>query len=364
MGMTEQASKPGLDVREISHAFGAKTVVDGVTLDVAPGEILCLLGPSGCGKTTTLRLIAGLERLQTGSIAINGELVAGEGVDMPPEKRGVSLLFQDFALFPHLTVTQNVTFGLGHLSRDQRKARAEEVLEQVGMLGLAGRYPHELSGGEQQRVALARARAPRPRVMLLDEPFSNLDVRLRGQVRDIVLHVLRKSVASTLMVTHDPEEAMFMADKIAVMSAGRILQVDTPARLYSAPADGFVAGLFSELNRVTGTVRQGHVETPVGRLCTPHLGEGLNVDVLIRPEAVRLGAAEAAADGPGVRGRVMAARMLGRSSLVHLSVEAENGAEIHLHARMAGRHCPGDNEIVGISIDHDQVFVFPADGPT
>ena len=360
--MAESADQTGLRIDGISHSFGAKQVLDAVSLDVSPGDILCLLGPSGCGKTTTLRLIAGLETVQQGTITINGRRVADARRTLPPERRSVSLLFQDFALFPHLTVFDNVTFGLGHLSREDRQERAHEVLEQVGMLAHADRFPHELSGGEQQRVALARARAPRPRVMLMDEPFSNLDVRLRRHVRDIVLHVLKNSTASTLMVTHDPEEAMFMADKIAVMSAGRIVQIDTPENLYSAPRTRFVASLFSDLNRVRGLVREGHVSTAVGRLCTPDFAEGTAVDVLIRPEAVRLGAP--AGDGAQVaRGRVMAARMLGRSSLVHLSIEDEAGAGVHLHARLTDRRLPSENEVVGISLDQEQVFVFPADDP-
>ena len=360
--MTEHQAQTGLAVDDVSHAYGMKRVLDAVSLAVSPGDILCLLGPSGCGKTTTLRLIAGLETLQHGSITINDKRVADTRKALPPEKRSVSLLFQDYALFPHLNVHENVAFGLGHLSREAREARIQEVLEQVGMLSHAQDYPHQLSGGEQQRVALARARAPRPRVMLMDEPFSNLDVRLRRHVRDIVLHVLKKTSASTLMVTHDPEEAMFMADKIAVMSGGRIVQIDTPERLYTAPQTRFVASLFSELNRVRGMVHEGHVTTAIGRLCTPHLADGTSVDVLIRPEAVKLGAPSG--DGAAIaRGRVMAARMLGRSSLVHLTVEDDAGSGVHLHARTPGRRLPSENEMVGISLDQDQVFVFSGGRP-
>jgi len=352
----------GLRIEGISHRYGVKPVLEDVSLDVAPGEILCLLGPSGCGKTTTLRLIAGLEEIQSGGISINGQPIAGNGINLPPERRGISLLFQDFALFPHLTVRDNVGFGLSHLSRSERSERIDEVLQQVGLAHYADRYPHELSGGEQQRVALARARAPRPGVMLLDEPFSNLDVRLRRQVRDIVLHVLKHSTASTLMVTHDPEEAMFMADKIAVMYEGRILQIDTPERLYTSPATPFVAGLFSEMNQLQGQVKDGHVMTVVGRLCTPELSEGTAVDVLIRPDALRLGNAKT--DGHATAsGRVMASRMLGKFGLVHLSVGEEN-AGFHLHARIPGRNLPAEDDIVGVTVDPDQVFVFPAVDPT
>jgi iron(III) transport system ATP-binding protein len=178
----------GLIVEDVRHAYGAREVVKGVSLNIPTQEILCILGPSGCGKTSLLRIIAGLEDLQHGRVLVDGETMAGDGIDIPPEARSMSLLFQDFALFPHLNVIDNVTFGLTHLSPHDRDARAREVLEQVGMLGYLDSFPHVLSGGEQQRIALARARAPRPQVMLLDEPFSNLDVRLRSQLRAQTIH--------------------------------------------------------------------------------------------------------------------------------------------------------------------------------
>ncbi len=190
--MAEPAPRQtGLQVEAVSHRFGERAVVDDVSFSVAPSEIFCLLGPSGCGKTTLLRVIAGLETLQHGRVVVNDRVMAdANSIDVPPESRSMTLLFQDFALFPHLTVLRNVAFGLGDVDPGTRRARCLEVVDQVGILGHAERYPHELSGGEQQRVALARARAPRPRVMLLDEPFSNLDVGLRNQLRDLVLHVI------------------------------------------------------------------------------------------------------------------------------------------------------------------------------
>ena len=355
--MAEPGAQDGLEVSGIRHAFGDHQVIDGFSLKIATREILCLLGPSGCGKTTALRVIAGLEELQHGRIVVNGQVMADDTVNVPPEMRSMSLLFQDFALFPHLTVLENVTFGLRHLVPKERLVRAREVLGQVAMLDYADSYPHVLSGGQQQRIALARARAPRPRVMLLDEPFSNLDWRLRAQLRDLVLHVLKNSIASTLIVTHDPEEAMFMGDRIAVMRHGTIVQQGTPEELYNAPADAFVAELFSEVNRIAGVVAGGHVATALGRVCAPEMADGTRVDVLIRPESLHLGAVE----GDAVAATVVAARMLGGSSLVHLSVADGAGANVHLHARMAGRARPAENEIVGVTLDPDHVFVFPED---
>ena len=345
----------GLAVTGLSHSFGPQQILKNISLNVAPGEILCLLGPSGCGKTTTLRLIAGLEELQTGRISWNDVVLAEQGLNVPPEKREVGLLFQDFALFPHLTVAENVAFGLKGLGAEERDARVHEVLDQVGMLRYASKYPHFLSGGEQQRIALARARAPRPRIFLLDEPFSNLDTRLRNQLRDLCLHVLKKSGSSSLIVTHDPEEAMFMGDKVAVMRDGEIIQIGPPEELYFRPNSAFVAGLFGEVNEITGRVVDGHVVTPLGRVCAPNLNEGVEVDVLVRPEALHV------SDGPDrtAVASVITSRLLGRSSLLHLSVPNGEDGGLHLHSRVPGRLLPPEGSSVGLALEQQTAFVFP-----
>ena len=350
-----------LTLEELSHAFGAVQAVRDVSLTLAPGELVCLLGPSGCGKTTVLRLTAGLEELQKGRVLIDGRVVADSRRQEPPEARNVGLMFQDYALFPHLSAVGNVEFGLRRLPNAERRARAAAALQQVGMGDQLETYPHTLSGGQQQRVALARALAPEPHIMLLDEPFSGLDVRLRNQIRDDALHVLKSSGAATLMVTHDPEEAMFMADRIAVMREGRILQVGPPAELYYAPADAYVAGFFGDINRLQARVADGRVATVLGEVEAGGLPEGREVEVLIRPEALKLDPAGAGAerDGRGTA-RVMAARLLGRTSLVHLSVDGVDGKDLHLHARVPGRFLPAENEIVSIQLDRSQAFVFAA----
>lgn len=348
----------GLIVEDVRHAYGSREVVKGVSLNIPTQEILCILGPSGCGKTSLLRIIAGLEELQHGRVLVDGELMAGDGIDIPPEARSMSLLFQDFALFPHLNVMDNVTFGLTHLSPRERDGRAREVLEQVGMLGYLNSFPHVLSGGEQQRIALARARAPRPQVMLLDEPFSNLDVRLRSQLRDLVLHVLKQSIASTLIVTHDPEEAMFMGDRIAVMRDGVIVQEGTPEDLYHAPVDTFVAGLFSEVNRIPGIVAGGKVDTILGPVAASGFSDGDKVVVLVRPETLAI--VEPRESVP--RASVVTARMLGQSSLIHLSVERPGEQDLHLHIRTMAHARPVEGDVIGIRFDPDRAFVFIDDG--
>jgi iron(III) transport system ATP-binding protein len=348
------ADTPALELTALSHRFGDVCAADAVSLAVSRGEVVCLLGPSGCGKTTVLRIAAGLETLQDGRVSIDGRTVAGDGVTVPPEERGIGLVFQDYALFPHLTVAENVRFGLRRLDGAGRQARVAAALGGVGLEGFESRYPHMLSGGQQQRVALARALAAGPAVVLLDEPFSGLDARLRDKVRDQTLHALKGSGAATLMVTHDAEEAMFMGDRIAVMREGRILQTGTPDELYCHPANAYVAELFGEVNRVVAVVRDGNVETPFGPLLAPGHAEGSAAEVLIRPEALHLSRA------PGTpMARIIASRMLGRTSLIHMSITDDTGNDIHLHGRAPGRFLPEEGEKLSVALDTSQAFVFP-----
>ncbi|MBR9970138.1 ABC transporter ATP-binding protein [Magnetospirillum sulfuroxidans] len=346
-------STTGLVMSNITHHFGRTQVVDDVSLSIAPGELLCLLGPSGCGKTTTLRIAAGLEVPSAGTVVLNGTEVSGPHAQLPPESRHVGFLFQDYALFPHLRVRGNVEFGLAGKPAAERRARAEEMLDQVGMADYAESWPHQLSGGQQQRVALARALAPNPGLMLLDEPFSGLDKRLRDQVRDETLHVLKRNRVSTLMVTHDPEEAMFMADRVAVMRQGRIVQMDQPQTLYNQPADPFVASFFGEVNVFDAAIADGMAQTPLGPFAASLNGAG-KAQVLIRPEGISLDPAG------GAEGIVLAARLLGRVSLVHLRVEHPTLPAHHLHARLASRALPAEGERIRITVDPSQVFIFPA----
>ena len=352
---------PVLDLDRITHQFGELRAVDDVSLQVHPGEVVCLLGPSGCGKSTLLRIAAALEELQHGNVSIDGrDMRTRSGRAIPPERRNVGLMFQDSALFPHLSVLDNVTFGLDHLPARQREARALEMLEQLGMKHCAGRFPHRLSGGQQQRVALARALAPRPRLMLLDEPFSALDARLRGRIRDDTLHLLKQAGAGTLLVTHDPEEAMFMADRIALMRDGRILQSGTPFELYCNPASPFVASFFGDVNRLEGTVRDGIVETAIGRFEAGDVPDGRTACVLIRPEAIDVRVA-GPVDSDHRHSHVVMSRLLGRSSLVHLCVHDADEREHHLHSTMPGVFLPGEDQPVELKVDPDRAFVFPAD---
>lgn len=347
------AAGKGLQVTDLSHRFGARQVVDRVNLTIAPGEVHCLVGPSGCGKTTTLRLVAGLETLQQGRIMLNGRVLAEPGQSLPPERRRVGLMFQDFALFPHLRVGENVAFGLPGGDRRQREQRVADLLTAVNMGAFAKAYPHTLSGGEQQRVALARALAAAPEVMLLDEAFSALDTSLRAQVREETLALLRQSGAPTLLVTHDAEEAIRVGDRIHAMLGGRIVQSGTPSELYSSPVNPFVAGFFGPVNRFEGRVVDGMVATPVGTAPAGSLAEGVAVQAIVRPEALRV---HRRPDGGGLRARVLVRRDLGPVHVLRLRLDDGNSIKV----RQAGQIEAAVGEEVAIELDPRHLFVYAA----
>ncbi len=351
----------GLGLEGVHHAYGAEAVLRGVSLGVAPGELACLLGPSGCGKTTLLRLAAGLETLQRGWITIGERLVADAETrrHLAPEERGVGLMFQDYALFPHLTIFENIAFGMkGPLP--ERRRWVEEALERMGLERLRDAYPHTLSGGQQQRVALLRALAPKPGILLLDEPFSGLDVTRRAQVREDTLTLLKETGVATLMVTHDPEEAMYMADRIMVMNEGRIIQAGSPEETYFQPVNAFVATLFGPVNRLTAVVGGGRVRTPLGDFDAPGMDDGTVAEILIRPEGIVLAPDETPAGEGTIPATVLSARLLGRSSHVRLRLAGgENGRGTNLRARMAGVYLPAKGTGVWLTVDPRQAFVFP-----
>lgn len=347
-----------LELQDVSHSYGDVEAVKDASIHVNAGEVICLLGPSGCGKSTILRLAAGLEVLQRGRIAMQDKLVAdgARGYSVPPEDRGVGLVFQDFALFPHLSVTRNIGFGLATKDAAARQARIAAVLEQVDMAGYAASYPHALSGGQQQRIALARALAPQPAILLLDEPFSGLDARLREQIRDDTLHVLKRSRTATLMVTHDPEEAMFMADRIYLMQAGRVVQSGSPDTIYHRPVSPFVARFFTATNDLVGVVKDGRVETPFGALPAPGNAEGAPIQILIRPESIRIVAAGSGETGlRAVPAHVEEVRFLGSSKLLVARV----AGGVTLRVRHSGRHLPELGSQILLQLDPAEALIFP-----
>jgi iron(III) transport system ATP-binding protein len=354
-----------LVTEEVSHRYGSTLALDRVSLAVAKGEILCLVGPSGCGKSTLLRIAAGLEPLQSGRVLIEGRIVAEAGrPDVPPEDRNIGFLFQDFALFPHLSVLDNAAFGLHRAAPAERRERALAALARVGMADLARAFPHMLSGGQQQRVALARAMAPAPRLFLLDEPFSGIDARLRRRLLEDTWRVLKDSGAASVVVTHDPEEAMLLGDRVAVMRAGRILQVGTPDAVYRRPETPFVAEFLGEVNKYRGHVNgSGTVETPLGAIAAPGQPAGAPVVVIIRQQGIGV-FPETEAPAGSLPVTVAWVRPMGAASLMLLKRRAAGADEPPIYARVSARLRMAEGAAARAAVDRDEVFVFAAETTT
>ncbi|MDQ3185903.1 MAG: ABC transporter ATP-binding protein [Pseudomonadota bacterium] len=353
-----------LALKNIQHAYGKQVVVNDLSFTLQKGEIGCLLGPSGCGKTTVLRCIAGFEPISAGEILLNGEVISNAGFYLPPEQRHIGMVFQDYALFPHLTVVANIGFGLHRMQKRERASRVAELLQTVGLADAAAKYPHELSGGQQQRVALARALAPRPELLLLDEPFSNLDVSLRERLSLEVRDILKSQNATAILVTHDQDEAFAIADEIGVMHHGEIQQWDSAYNLYHRPANRFVAnfigqGVFLsgkmldprhveiELGILTGDIP--HQCTPVCQLCR----EGNPVDVLIRPDDI------VHDDGSPIQAVVVHKAFRGADILYTLRLP-RGGIALSL---VPSHHNHAIGEKIGIRLEADHVVAFSQSAP-
>ena len=340
-----------LAFERISHAFGPKSqTLHDVTLAAEPGEVLCLLGPSGSGKTTLLRIAAGIEPQASGRVLLNDREIAGPSVFLPPEQRSIGLVFQDFALFPHLTILDNVRFGLTALSREEARREAAIALSRVGLEHYAASYPHVLSGGEQQRVALARALAPRPAVLLMDEPFSGLDSRLKDSVRAETLAILRESRATAIVVTHDAEEAMRLGDRIALLKDGKLVQAGRAEELYLRPMNLFVAGFFSELNVFRARVKGGMADTPVGQVAAAGLADGADATV-----AVRMAGFDVSETAGDTEARIISRRYLGVVELIEFAV---SGADTPVRARVRCGALSAGARDIWLSLRKSDVLVF------
>lgn len=342
-----------LAVENVTVRYGDILALDNVTFDAADGEILCLLGPSGSGKSSLLRIVAGVERPTSGRVTLNGTQVAGAGTFVDPENRRVGMVFQDYALFPHLTVAANVAFGLRSLTRAASDRVVATMLERVDLARYGSSYPHMLSGGERQRVALARALAPRPRVLLMDEPFSSLDGHLRDQVRQQTIDLLRETGTTTLLVTHDPEEAMRIADRVALLHKGRLVQCGCAADLYARPATCFVARTFGDVNEFPGTCLNGRITTALGTFPAPHLPENACASVCIRPQHVRV-----AQRSRGIHAHVVRTSCLGEVDHVVLAVA---GCERPVNLRAFGRTKLEPADSVFLDVDPENVLILPQD---
>ncbi|ELZ95472.1 ABC transporter ATP-binding protein [Haloferax sulfurifontis] len=324
-----------LELDGVSKSYGTESVIDDLSLSVEEGEILTLLGPSGCGKTTTLRLIAGLDRPDGGEVRLNGNVVSGGDTFRAPEERGVGVVFQEFALFPHLTAAENIAFGLKDLDEAARDERVADLLDLVGLETQGDSYPDELSGGQQQRVALARSLAPEPAILLLDEPFSNLDVDLRVQMREEVRRILKEAGVTAVSVTHDQEEAMSISDRVAVMNDGDLEQVGEPEQVFQHPESRFVAGFLGYAGFLPGRIAGDVVETELGTVGRDQIHglapeyDDTDIDILVRPDDVSAHPCNGGGDG---HGEVVGKRYLGPTILYEVELHGgDNLLCMHNH---------------------------------
>lgn len=355
------ATHPRLELRNLDRSFDGRAVVKDVSLSILPGQVTCLLGPSGCGKSTTLRLIAGVDRQDAGEIYVDQQLISGRSIHTPPERRSIGFIFQDFALFPHLRVGENVAFGIKG-SKNQKREKAEYLLGKVGLEKLIDKYPYALSGGEQQRVALVRALALKPKIMLMDEPFSGLDNRLRDEIRDDTLEILKSEKTAVLLVTHDPEEAMRMADEIALMRHGNIVQKGAPYNVYNTPLDREAMAFFSDLNAINSRVEGSLADTSFGQFFAPGYKDGTEVEIAFRPQHVRIdfdrngkGPNPTASQGVAASGQVIRSRFMGSDSLVEFKMKHDGSV---LKATVPYVFLPQPGRKLWLTIPRDRCFIF------
>jgi iron(III) transport system ATP-binding protein len=349
-----ETPRPLLELRSVSCAYDTgRPAIQDVSFSIREGEILCLLGPSGCGKTTILRAIAGFEPVRSGEIFLSGRRVSSSSETIPTEERHVGMVFQEYALFPHLRSADNIAFGLRNLPRPEREKLVQEMLQLTGLEGLERRYPHELSGGQQQRVALARALVRNPVVLLLDEPFSNLDLDMAGRMRQDLHALLRRMKTTTILVTHDHDEAFAMADRIAVLNDGVLEQIDSPELIYHVPATRFVADFVGQADFIAGRIQRGLVHTELGEFPnTLGSDEGASVVVMIRPDDIHLTPNKAAGS------RIVGRQFRGSENLYR--VRLASGQVIHSSERSTTVYQEGTAVEVRLSATHTVLFDAPA----
>ena len=345
-----------LNIKNLSHKINKQNILKEISLSLEIDKIACVLGPSGCGKTTLLKLIAGLEKTQQGEIFMRDQLVSSSNIHLDTGKRNIGFLFQDYALFPHLTVEENLKFAI---KKNNQNQEINEITKLIKLNNAQYKYPHELSGGEQQRVALARSIIAQPNLLLLDEPFSSLDLSLKEEIRDDTLHLLQKFNISVIVVTHDPFEAMFISNQIYIMqNDGTIAQSGTPQVLYNNPSNAYVAEIFGETNKFRGIVKNSKISTPIGRFPVPANLNTHEVEIIIRPQAIKLSEEETPVNG--IKGTVMASKLMGSFSFIHLSVLDHNNEVLHVHSHMPPTFLPKQAAAVGIEVDEKQIFIFPS----
>lgn len=347
-----------LSFENISYEIDGKKILDDISIKVEPGEVLCLLGPSGSGKTTLLRIAAGLANSTSGSLKIDGRVVANETTFTPPDKRGVGLVFQDYALFPHMTIQQNVEFGLSGLQRKDAQSQANRVLARVGLENRSSQYPDVLSGGEQQRVALARALAPRPGILLMDEPFSGLDSRLRDSIRDQSIELLRETRATTIIVTHDAEEALRVGDHVALIRDGKLVQYGTAQDLYYRPNSLFAAAFFSEINVIPTLKKSKSITTVFGDVECPKQFAEMECKLCAAIRNTDIAVLPYKNNHKGRPGRIVERRFIGTSELLEIMID---GLDDPVNIRVKADELPQDISMVSLDVDLTHLMIFEDD---
>ncbi len=347
-----------LVIRKLTKQYNARenpALID-LNLSTEPGELLALVGASGSGKSTLLRLIAGLEQADKGSITISGKEVSGPSQHLPPEKRGVGMVFQDFALFPHLTVRQNIQFGLSGMSVAEQQSRADELLEMIHMTSFAERYPNSLSGGEQQRIALARSLAPSPALLLLDEPFSNLDESLKKELRRDVQRIVARTATTTILVTHDINDALTIADRIAILRNGQLQQLDRPEKMYQQPVNPYVASFFGEINLVAAEKRPKGFQTPYGFITAETTNAPENCLLGIRPSAIKI---VANSQDKGLRGQAGRRTFMGDIHVIEIQLTAADHPSVNWIAYVPAQQVIETGTSIALQPDPDLLLIFP-----
>ena len=341
---------PRLRVENLNWTNSGNKIVSDISLSLFPGEVLCLLGDSGCGKTSFLRLICGLEKEDSGEIYINEEIISSEKFSVLPENRPVSKIFQDYALFPHMTVYQNIEYGIGSLQKEQKKSKIDKIIRDLDIQEHLQKYPHELSGGEQQRVALARAIAPEPLILLMDEPFSGLDRSLREYIREETITLLRNSQAAIILVTHDPEEAMLVGDRIALMRNGKIIQIGTNDEIIFQPINDYTVSTFSNVNTYQSVIKNKKVETPFGFFEIPDNISGKQAKILIRDQAFQI-------VNPTENNSYQVSQIDYTGENSRIELKATN-SDTQVKITVPGKTSVKLNDKIGLSVDERYVHIF------
>ena len=345
-----------IEIENLSQTKDNKKILDNINLSIPINKVVCLVGPSGCGKTSLLRAISGLDNFSSGRISFDNKIISKPNYSVPTENRNIGLVFQESNLFPHLNVFKNVSFGSKKKKYKDIQKETFEILKKIGLPHYANVYPHQLSGGQKQLVAIARSLLTKPKLIMMDEPFANLDERLKNKIRDITLHLLQKTFTTALIITHDPDDAMFMGDFIAIMNNGKILQFDTPENIYNNPSSSFVARFFGETLSIKSKVNNKKAKTIFGPINITNSKNGKEIEIVFRSEAFNITKNKSKNRTKKIKSRIIAVRYISDNSYLHLDI-LNNSFKKHIHIKVPGKFIPPKNKICYINIGKKNFFV-------